>query len=199
MEFEILRQQFIATGIIEWLAFGLGIAQVVLAWQNQRANFYVGLLSVSLYTYVFAYSGLYAESALNAYYAIISVWGILQWQQKKNESPKPITYCSKIEIRQSLLGGTLAIIILYGILHQFTNSNVPFLDALVSGLAWVGAYLLVQRKIENWLWLTASNLLAIPLQLYKGMPLTATLTIIYLVLGLLGYHRWKHESQRQTN
>lgn len=199
MDVDILYQQFIATGIIEWLAFGLGVAQVVLAWQNQRANFYAGILSVSLYTYVFAYSGLYAESALNAYYAIISVWGILQWQQKKNESPKPITYCSKIEIRQSLLGGTLAIIILYSILHQFTNSNVPFLDALVSGLAWVGAYLLVQRKIENWLWLTASNLLAIPLQLYKGMPLTATLTIIYLVLGLLGYHRWKQESQRQTN
>ncbi|MBU3677925.1 MAG: nicotinamide mononucleotide transporter, partial [Chitinophagaceae bacterium] len=92
MHVEILRQQFLATDILEWLAFLFGIAQVVLAWQNKRINFYAGIVSVSLYTYVFAQHGLYAESMLNAYYVIISTWGIFQWKKQTQANPKAITH-----------------------------------------------------------------------------------------------------------
>ncbi|MBU3677655.1 MAG: nicotinamide mononucleotide transporter, partial [Chitinophagaceae bacterium] len=112
--------------------------------------------------------------------------------------PKAITHCSKQETKYSFVGALFVVFFLYGVLAKFTHSNIPFLDALVSGVAWVGAYLLVQRKIENWLWLTASNMLAIPLQLYKAMPLTATLTIIYLILGIGGFLDWKKTANPHT-
>ncbi len=183
------------TPVLEWLAFVLGVAQVVLAWKNKSSNFIAGLLSVLLYTYLFYTVGLYAESLLNAYYVFISLSGLWSWQKQQGHSPKPISRCNPSDWQRAIVIALLLFLVLSIILHQFTNSTVPIPDALVSALAWTGAYLLVQRKLENWLWLSASNLLAIPLLWYKNMPLTALLTVIYLVVGGMGYVYWK----KQTN
>jgi nicotinamide mononucleotide transporter len=187
---QTIASQLHETPFLEWLAFIFGVAQVVLAWQNKTSNFVAGLLSVFLYTYLFYSNGLYAESMLNAYYVLISVAGLWMWK-KENHSLKLITNCRKNEWFFALVVCLFLFLALRFVLSAFTNSTVPNADALVSALAWTGAYLLVQRKLENWLWLSASNLLAIPLLLYKNMPLTALLTIIYLVVGGLGYIAWR--------
>jgi nicotinamide mononucleotide transporter len=184
------------TPLLEWLAFVFGVAQVVLAWQNKSSNFVAGLLSVLLYTYLFYTNGLYAESVLNAYYVLISIIGLWMWK-RQIVAEKPIKYCNKNEWVFAFAICVLLIIGLSFILSAFTNSTVPVPDALVSALAWTGAYLLVQRKLENWLWLSASNLLAIPLLLYKNMPLTALLTVIYLVVGILAYRTWRTLATKQ--
>ena len=77
------------------------------------------------------------------------------------------------------------------LLNQFTDSTVPYLDAIVSAFAWAGTWLLLKRKLENWILLNISNLIAIPLQFYKGLELTSLLTMIYVVIAFLGYREWK--------
>lgn len=191
MIFSDITHQFFSTPPLEWIAFFFGVAQVVLAWKNKVANFYVGAISVMLYTYLFYENGLYAEALLNAYYLAISLGGIFIWQKSKQQQVLAIRSCTRKNHLHSFLLFVSTFLLLLLVLIHFTNSTVPIADALVSALAWTGAYLLVQRKLENWLWLTASNILAIPLQVYKGMPLTALLTVIYLVLGVLGYFNWK--------
>lgn len=163
---------------------------MVLAWQNKTSNFIAGLLSVLLYTYLFYSNGLYAESMLNAYYVLISIAGLWMWK-RQTSFEKPISNCNKNQWLWAIAFFVFLFLGLRFVLSTYTNSTVPIPDALVSALAWTGAYLLVQRKLENWLWLSVSNLLAIPLLLYKNMPLTALLTIIYLVVGGLGYFEWR--------
>lgn len=194
MGLNTLLEQFKATSFIEWLAFLFGLAQVVLAWKNKSSNFIAGLISVLFYTYLFYTVGLYAESLLNAYYVFISLSGLWSWQIQQGQTPKPISRCNPSDWQRTIVIGLLLFLVLSIVLHQFTNSTVPIPDALVSALAWTGAYLLVQRKLENWLWLSASNLLAIPLLWYKNMPLTALLTVIYLVVGAMGYVYWKKQT-----
>lgn len=191
MIFSDITHQFFSTPPLEWIAFFFGVAQVVLAWKNKVANFYVGAISVMLYTYLFYENGLYAEALLNAYYLAISLGGIFMWQKRKSHQVLAIRSCTRKNHLHSFLLFVSTFLLLLLVLIQFTNSTVPIADALVSSLAWTGAYLLAQRKLENWLWLTASNIIAIPLLVYKGMPLTALLTVIYLVLGVLGYFNWK--------
>lgn len=187
-----ILQQLIATSWLEWLAFTFGVGQVVLAWLNKPLNFWFGLFSVCLYTYIFYGGGLYAESLLNLYYIFISIWGILSWQ-KKESTTIAISTLSIKQWRYSFFIAAIVWFILYIVLVRFTDSTVPVWDALVSSLAWVGSWLLVRRKLENWLLLSLSNMLAIPLQWSKGLELTALLTVIYLLIGILGYLRWKKE------
>lgn len=89
-----------------------------------------------------------------------------------------------------MLVGTL---LLYVILKQYTSSTVPFFDALVSAIAWAGSWLLMRRKLENWLVLNVSNVMALPLLWYKELSLTALLTLIYIYVAIQGYVAWKKE------
>lgn len=187
---EDFLMQLKASTLAEWLAFVLGVLQVGLALFNRRANFVAGILSVATYTWLFYEAGLYAESLLNAYYFVISIAGLISWQESAKGS-LPVTRTSGPEW---LRVGMLLVIsfgILYGVLSQYTNSTVPLPDALVTSLAWAGSWLLMKRKLENWLVLNMSNVLAIPLQLSKGMELAAVLTMIYVVLAIAGYFRWR--------
>ncbi len=185
--------QFQNTSLTEWLAFLFGVAQVVLAMKNKMLNFYAGIISVSLYIYLFYISGLYAESLLNIYYLIVSVTGIILWRKKENEQFLMITKTSSQEWMKAITLFLSLFFILYFILKTYTTSNVPYADALVTSLAWAGTWLMIHRKLENWLVLNLSNLIAIPLLIYKGLELTALLTVIYFIIALLGYFRWKKE------
>lgn len=183
-----IGQQFKDTGSWEWIAFIFGVLQVVLAWRNIYWNFYAGIVSVMLYSYVFYAYGLYAESMLNIYYLLISIWGLLVWKKKEGLA---ITRCINRDWIKAFLLFVIAFIFLFLILKYRTNSMVPAWDALVSSLAWSGSWLLSYRKLENWLVLNLSNMLAIPLLLYKGLPLTAVLTVIYIIVAILGYRDWR--------
>jgi nicotinamide mononucleotide transporter len=184
-------QQLKATPFAEWVAFIFGVLQVALALANRRLNFVAGLISVGLYTVLFYEAGLFAESILNAYYVVISIAGWVAWSGS-GQAPA-ITRCSGKEQLQALVLSLLAWGILYGVLLRFTSSTVPATDALVTALAWAGSWLLMRRKLENWLWLNASNVVAITLQLSKGMALTSVLTLIYFVMALAGYWQWRRE------
>jgi nicotinamide mononucleotide transporter len=189
---EQIIAQFKTTSWIEWLAFVFGVAQVILAQMNKTINFYAGMISVVLYCYVFYLFGLYAESMLNVYYLLISLLGIFYWQTK--ESPV-ISECNTLDWLKAVGIFILSFVLLFFILKKYTNSSVPTADALVSAFAWSGSWLLIKRKLENWLVLNISNVLAVPLLFYKQLGLTALLTIIYIVVAILGYVSWRKEIQ----
>lgn len=170
-----------------------GVAQVVLAMKNKTLNFYAGIVSVSLYIYVFYQFGLYAESLLQIYYLIVSVAGIVLWQKKGEKALLAITKTSQGEWIKATALFLGLFVLLFFILKTYTTSNVPYADALVSALAWAGTWMMIHRKLENWLILNASNVIAIPLLIYKGLELTAVLTLIYFIVAVLGYFRWKRE------
>jgi nicotinamide mononucleotide transporter len=137
-------------------------------------------------------AGLYAESALNIYYVAMSIYGWIFWLTKRNEQPVKISWSTRKEKGITVviaLGGWL---VLYLLLKKFTNSTVPVWDAFVSSTAWAGMWLLARRKIENWIWLNISNLFAIPLLLYKQLPLFAMLTLFLFVVAFFGFFEWRN-------
>lgn len=179
------------TSALEWAAVSTGVLQVVWAAQKKIINFYAGIVSVILFSILFYQINLYAEALLNIYYLIISIGGIANWKYQDNKLP--ITSISSTFAYKYLLFFILIYIILYSILFSFTNSNVIWADTLVASLAWIGSYMLMQKKMENWIVLNLSNIIAIPLQIYKHIYLTALLTCIYFVVAIIGYIQWKKE------
>jgi nicotinamide mononucleotide transporter len=177
--------------VFEWIAFITGVLQVILAYANRRLNFYAGIISVSLYMIVFYNAGLYAESLLNLYYVFISIAGLILWQQ---QHIRDISHTTKAEIKKAFLLTLFLWITLVVVLRQFTQSDIPMADALVTAIAWTGSWLLLKRKVENWLVLNLSNLIAVPLHIYKGLELTAILTCIYIFIAMKGYFEWRKKA-----
>lgn len=179
------------TSWIEWMAVAFGVAEVLLARANKVALYPAGIAGTVLSIYLFIISGLYAESLLNFYYIIMSIYGWWYWIKKKDMLPVPITYANRKEWMTVLAIVVGGFIVLYLILKNFTPSTVPLCDAFVSATAWAGMWLLAKRKIENWLLLNISNAVAIPLLFYKHLPLYGALTIFLFIVAVQGYFEWK--------
>jgi nicotinamide mononucleotide transporter len=188
---QILLEQIKETDAIQWLAVGLGMAEVWLAKSNKIWLYPTGIASTILSIYILLSAGLYAECLLNGYYVVMSVYGWWYWIKKKNLPAVKITRCNRSEWLMAILitgGGSL---LLYFLLKQYTNSTVPAWDAWVSATAWAGMWLLAKRKIENWILLNISNIFAIPLLYYKQLPLFAALTLFLFIVAVMGYFEWK--------
>ncbi|WP_421799011.1 nicotinamide riboside transporter PnuC [Haliscomenobacter sp.] len=188
---ELLVQQIRQTSVLEWIAVVFGVSQVLLARKNNIWLYPTGIISVICSVILFFQSRLYAETLLQGYYLLMSIYGWANWGNGSVSSASQITLSKKqekwITWGIALLGWGL----LYLVLDKFTDSDVPILDAFVSSTAWAGMWLLAKRKLENWIWLNVSNLVAIPLLLYKQLFLFSILTLILFVVAIFGYLDWK--------
>lgn len=179
------------TSVTEIVAVVFGMLSVVLANRNSVWLYPTGIIGTVISVYVMLNAKLYAESALNMYYFIMSVYGWVLWVKNRGkEGTSTISINSKSDWIVTIAIVVLGWIGLYLVLQYFTDSDVPMLDAIVSSTAWAGMWLLAKHKVQNWLLLNISNAIAIPLLLYKGLAFYAILTLFLFIVAVFGYFRW---------
>src|SRR5688572_23470608 len=83
--FELLRQQLTDIDAIQWIVLVFGVAEVLLARSNNILLYPAGIIAVIFSAYSLFNAGLYAESGLNLYYLVMSIYGWSHWIKKKNE------------------------------------------------------------------------------------------------------------------
>jgi nicotinamide mononucleotide transporter len=189
------------TGWMEWVSTVTQIASVWYAKKNNILVYPVGIIGVLLAAYVYyfvSHPPLYADASLNIYYFLISVYGWYNWVKKKDDEhySYPISWCNGKQLKIGVGLFVFSWIILWLVLSNWTNSNTPVLDSLVSSSAITAMWWMAKRKIENWLAWIFSNIVAIPLNFYKGFMLFTLMYIIFLVLAWLGYTEWKQKAKK---
>lgn len=195
--FLLFNQQLVQTSIIEWLAVGFGVTEVLLAKRNKIWLYPTGIISILLSMYILLGVGLYAEMLLSMYYLVMSVYGWMVWKKRAGQPLIQVSWSSRKELTIAVAIATIGFVVLHLFLKHFTDSNVPIWDALVSSTAWAGMWLLTRRKIENWIFLNISNFFAIPLMLHKQLPLFALLTTVLFIVAIFGFIDWKRIIQRK--
>lgn len=170
----------------------LGIVMVVCNMRQIHWGWPLAFASSLLYVLVFADAKLYAEAALQIFFALTAIWGWLQWLRglqadgqalKVRRLDKPvalnlIAFCAV----------SFPAIALF--LMTFTNTDVPWLDALPTVLSLAATYLLGKKYIDNWpLWIVV-NIISIALFAYKGLWLTVGLYAVFAVMAALGWQAW---------
>ena len=178
--------------LIEWFGVCFSVVQVLLAQRNNINNYLFGIAGTILTLYVMFTSKLYAEFTLNMYYLIMSIYGWFYWKFGTQKQETPITKSTNHELFKAIVIIILSFSVFYYSLIHFTNSDVPFVDALIAAFAWAGMWLMAKRKLENWLFLNVSNIISIPLMLHKQLYLYAILSIILFVVAIFGYIHWKN-------
>jgi nicotinamide mononucleotide transporter len=182
----------------EWLST---ITQVMSVWYARKNNILVyptGIIGVVLAAYVYLWIStppLYADGILNIYYLAMSLYGWIAWSQKNDDQSitHPISWLSRLEIKRSILTFALGWGLIFFTLKTYTDSDVPLLDSLVSATALVAMWWMARRKVENWIAWIISNLIAIPLNAYKGFYLFSLMYVLFLALAMMGYKEWKRK------
>jgi len=189
--FRLFQEQILNTSLIEWLAVGFGVSEVLLAKKNNIWLYPTGIISILLSMYLLLNVKLYAEMLLSIYYLIMSVYGWSIWKKRKADGENQVAWSTNNELLIAVLISIIGFCVFYFVLRNHTDSDVPLLDAFVSSTAWAGMWLLAKRKIENWIFLNISNIVAIPLLFHKKLPLMACLTIFLFIVAIFGFFDWR--------
>jgi len=189
--FKLFQEQILHTSLIEWLAVGFGVSEVLLAKKNSIWLYPTGIISILLSMFLLLNVKLYAETLLSIYYLVMSVYGWIIWKKRKQDGENQVSWSSNKELTIAVLISVIGFGILYLVLRHYTDSDVPVFDAFVSSTAWAGMWLLAKRKIENWIFLNISNIVAIPLLFHKKLPLMACLTTFLFTVAIFGFLDWK--------
>lgn len=184
---------------IEWFGVFFSVIQVLLAQRNNINNYLFGIAGIVLAMYVKFHAKLYAEFALDFYYLIMSVYGWIFWKYGKQQSETPISFSTKNEWLKAAIIVGVAFTLFFVFLTGFTDSDVPFLDSIVTAFAWAGMWLMAKRKIENWIFLNISNFIAVPLLIHKELYLFAGLTAFLFIVAIFGYRNWYRLIKTQQN
>jgi nicotinamide mononucleotide transporter len=196
---DILSHQ---AGQVTWLEWLSTVSQVASVYYAQRNNVWVyptgitGVLAAAYLYFFIASPPLYAEGGVHMYYFFMSCYGWWIWTRKNTEQKfvYPISRTSRKEFIMAVVLWMVAWTILYLALRYATDSNTPWLDSLVSSTAITAMWLMAKRKIENWSFWILSNLVAIPLHVYKGFYLFALMFVLFLVMAVIGHRKWMSES-----
>ena len=199
MNWSHIFQQFLAdireTRWQEWVSTVTQVASVWYAKKNNVLVYPTGIIGVILAAWVYyflSHPPLYADATLNIYYFVMSVYGWYNWLQKKDDSYQfPISWCSKKELTVGITFFVVSWGVIYFMLVKLTNSNTPVLDSLVSSSAVTAMWWMAKRKIENWIAWIFSNIVAIPLNFYKGFMLFTLMYVLFLALAWMGYTEWR--------
>jgi nicotinamide mononucleotide transporter len=176
----------------ELLGALLGVAMVVCNMRQIHWGWPLAFASSLLYVIVFADAKLYGEAALQIFFAITAIWGWAQWLRgvqadgqalqvqclDKSTALKLIAFCA------IFLPATALFLI------KFTNTDVPWADALPTVLSLAATYMLGKKYIENWPAWIVINIISIALFAYKGLWLTVGLYAIFAVMAALGWQAW---------
>jgi nicotinamide mononucleotide transporter len=75
----------------------------------------------------------------------------------------------------------------------------PLWDALTTALSLAAQYLLCRKRLENWFFWIAADIVYIPLYVSRSLPLTAILYAVFLVMCFAGLRSWRRTWSAQRS
>lgn len=198
--------EYIKNNWLEWFGVLTGLLYIFLEIRQRASMWVIGFISSFVFVVVFFKSKLYADMVLNVYYVLVSVYGFWLWKRDNDEESVAgyegdITYQNLTLWLGSLLfliSGALYLGIA-GVLLHFTDSPVPYGDAFPTALSLTATWMLARKYLEQWLVWIVVNLFSIGLFAYRGLYPTAFLFVVYGVLSVVGYLKWKANYKPVTN
>lgn len=179
-----------------WLELLAALLALVMVGCNMRELHWgwpLAMISSLMYVGLFAEHRIYGDAALQLYFALMALWGWLQWL-RGHRSDGSSLHVARLTPRGRLLALAAAALLwpaLALFLKRFTDSDVPWWDGFVTGLSVVGQVLLARKFIENWgVWL-AVNVVSVGLFVHKALWLTVGLYAVFALLSVAGYLAWR--------
>ncbi len=177
---------------IELTATLSGTASVYFSYRKNILTYFFGLISVSIYIYICFLAGIYADAGINVFYFVMSVYGWINWKRMAGKDHHFIAYrLSSSENIFYFFFTTICWLLIYIILINYTDSDVPMIDAFTTSMFITGMILMAKKITENWVYLLIGNLVSIPLYIYKELYISAGFFVILFIFSFLGFNSWK--------
>lgn len=180
---------------IELIGTIVGLIYLLLEYRASIYMWLVGIIMPAIYIYIYYSAGLYANFGINIYYLLAAIYGYLSWRgllgKKGHEESFSITRTPK---RGWCIAGVMYVVaqaFITWILIHYTDSATPIMDAFTTALSIVGMWMLARGYIEQWWIWCVVDLASSALYWHTGLHFTAGLYLVYAIVAVFGYMKWK--------
>ena len=176
------------------IAANIAIALAILmAGRNSIHTWWLGIVGCALFGVLFYKSQLYADTTLQVFFIATSLVGWYQWARGKSGDELPITRTPTLRLSLYTIGALIVGGAYATILHRYTDAYAPGWDSLMLVMSVIAQLLLMNRKIENWMFWLIVNTIAVPLFYSRGLYLTSVLYAAYWVHAIYAFYKWRKE------
>lgn len=173
---------------------------LIYLWLEYKANIWVWVVSGAMaivHGSLYLDAGIYADAAMQLYYLLAAIYGLVVWKRSSKDKATggikhtPVRWILPLIVAYVALHGAIYVVL------SFTDSTVPFLDAMSTALCIVATWMLSRKLVEQWLVWLVVDMISMALYIYKGIPITAGLYTVYCILAVAGYIRWCRMAKRK--
>lgn len=183
--------------VLEVVGSTFGLLSV---WFSKRDNILVfptGIISTAIFVYILWVYGLLGDMLINGYYFVMSIYGWYLWTRKVDKTHfLPIT---KMTLKKDYILSififvfTILLVSLVYTIFEKWNSWIAYVDALTTGVFFLGMWLMAKKKLENWIFWIIGDIISIPLYLIKGLVFSSFQYLIFTIIAIYGYKAWKKQ------
>ena len=181
----------------EAVAVVSGLIYVVLILRRNRWGWVAGAISSSIYVHIAAAARLPMQSALQAYYVVMAVYGWFSWKRNAEEEGGRI---HRWPLRRHLWVA-LMLLAASALSAQFlareTQAAWPLLDSFTTWTSLLATWMLTRSVLENWMYWIFADVIMVCLFVRQGYPYTAGLFCAYTVVSVLGLRAWLLRYRKQ--
>ncbi len=173
----------------------------VIVWCLIRQNLWawpLGVAYVVVSVSVLLEARLYANLALHVFgFLPMNLYGWYYWLFAKapEEDELPVS-----RSRQRLMVTLLAVcivgtLVLGTVFMRYTNAALPYWDNAVFIASLAAMWLTARKKIENWIFWLAIDVVSVGEYWIQGLPLYAGLYFVYIGMAVAGWRSWKRSME----
>jgi len=184
--------------ILEIISVLFGILYLVLMVKENILCWLFGILASAITIYLYIHVTLYLEAGLNFYYVLAGFYGWIYWHRHKHRDNTPVIQWKSPYHIANITGCLVLSLILGYVMHTYTNSERPYIDAGMTVFSFTATYMEARKVLSGWYYWFFINAFAIVLQAERGLYFFALLSIFYTGMCIVGYKRWKKTFLNQS-
>ena len=187
-----------STSYVELIAVVFGLLSVYLSAREHIVSWPTAIVNVGIFFFLFWKAKLYADAVLQLVYLTLSVYGWYEWlyggAQHSRLKVSKTTRTEWLIVTPLFLVGGLG---LGALLARYTDSPIPYFDAMLTAASLVAQWMMTRKRLENWLIWIAADIVYVPVFIRRGLPFTALQYAVFLVLAAMGWYGWRQSLRTQ--
>src|SRR5690606_15853478 len=119
-------------------------------------------------------------------------YGWIYWHRHSNINKKtPVIKWKNLYHTVNIIGCTMISVALGYLMHRYTNSERPYIDAGLTVFSFTATYMEARKVLSSWYYWFFINASAVGLQAERGLYFFAILSIFYTGMCIVGFREWK--------
>lgn len=185
------------TEVIEVVALVTGLIYLFLEIIQSNWMWVVGILTGIPVSISFGMQHIWASMALNIYYVIMSVVGIIMWMKASEQTSEGAYHLARLPRKVLVISTVAAVLGIPAIilLLRLTGGQETALDAVAFVLSVIGTWWLAKSYLEQWLVWIIADVISTALCVSMGSWWLAALYAAYAGWAVFGYFLWKKKGE----